>query len=483
MSFYRIYRPQTIAEIDNVSVRDQLLSLVKKKKEDLPHAFFFSGPKGAGKTTAARIIAKLFNCQKPKKDGPCGECGACLSIAEGSYIDVLEIDAASNRGIDDVRELRDKIKLSPAIGQYKVYVIDEVHMMTNEAFNALLKTLEEPPKHAVFILATTDPQKVPVTVRSRCMEIKFSKASSQELVSSLERIISNEHMTIDEEAVSLIARIADGAFRDAVKLLEQASFIEGPITPSKLSSILSASDVSQRESFLSTVLIEKDQQKAIMEIEKFASDGIDMRAFLSDCLSDLQRALIFHLTNHVMGTLYIQWHPEHIRLLSKKFMVAFDDLKRSPIQQLPVELAVIEYLESYPKPAHPISSEPKEDKGKPETTPTMRKVESIPFDQKETTAPQKQPENVVTYDHLNLEKLLSHWPDFIESLKPYNHSVAGVIRSARPKSVENGVVTIEAFYKFHQERLSEARVRDILASVLKQLFGVPVRVDIVLGKK
>src|SRR3989344_3395814 len=192
MSFYRIYRPQVFEEIDNIRVREKMLSLLSKPVSELPHAFLFSGSKGTGKTTAARLIAKLFNCEKlSKTKGPCGECTSCVSIAEGHNIDVLEIDAASNRGIDDVRALRDAIALTPMSGKIKVYVIDEVHMLTTEAFNALLKTLEEPPAHAVFILATTDPQKVPATIQSRCVPISFAKATTEELEAALKR--SEEH--------------------------------------------------------------------------------------------------------------------------------------------------------------------------------------------------------------------------------------------------------------------------------------------------
>jgi DNA polymerase-3 subunit gamma/tau len=183
MSFYRIYRPQIIEEIDNIVVREAILRLLGKPKKDLPHAYMFTGPRGGGKTTAARIIAKLFNCTHPSADsGPCGKCDQCVSIAEGRNLDVLEIDAASNRGIDEIRALRDGINLVPASADHKIYIIDEVHMLTTEAFNALLKTLEEPPAHAVFVLATTNPEKVPVTIKSRCVNISFAKASVEELI-------------------------------------------------------------------------------------------------------------------------------------------------------------------------------------------------------------------------------------------------------------------------------------------------------------
>jgi DNA polymerase-3 subunit gamma/tau len=491
MSFYRIYRPQVISEIDNVNVRERLLSLLSKNKKDLPHAYFFSGPKGSGKTTAARIIAKLFDCEKPGKKGPCGTCQSCLSIAGGTNIDVLEIDAASNRGIDDVRELRDRIKLSPASSPYKIFIIDEVHMMTTEAFNALLKTLEEPPAHAVFVLATTDPMKVPATVRSRCMEITFAKATKDELLSALDRIVKKEKIAIDDDALSAVIEIADGAFRDAVKLLEQVSFIEGKITASKVVSTILKSDGSKREAFLTGILTEKNTKDAIERIEEFVREGSDMKSFLTDCLRDLQNDLVTKIKEEEIKRLK-PWKKEDVRHLIKRFMEAYEDLRMSSIPQLPIELAVIEFIDERNDAPSSSSVIPGHAGIQSSEVPTGSRV-GAPDDGRDPvisatarvipakagiSSDQSDPS-----DHLTLEKLTSHWSDFIEALKPCNHSVAGVIRGARPTSVKDGVVTIEAFYKFHQERLSDGRVRDILTQVLKKLFGVKVKVEIILGKK
>jgi len=460
MSFYRTYRPQIITEIDNIAVREQLLSLLTKNKNDLPHAYLFEGPKGAGKTTAARIIAKLFNCEKLNDHGPCGVCSSCVSIANGSNIDVLEIDAASNRGIDDVRELRDRIKLAPAMSPFKIYIIDEVHMMTTEAFNALLKTLEEPPAHAVFVLATTDPQKVPATIRSRCMEIIFGKAHNDELLSALSRIVQKEKISIDGPALDIITKTADGAFRDAVKLLEQVSFHTGPIDTDAVVGLLSKSDVEKRKAFLTSVLQDRNISSSLDSIETYVSSGGDVKTFTTECLSDLQKELLRHVREG-SG----QWNSVLVQDFMKRLIATFSELRSCPIQQLPLELAVVEFLEE--RSVRDVKSPDEHMMKKPDEHMT-RDEHVIPVD---------------PTDPLTLEKLTSHWPDYIEALKPYNHSVAGVIRSARPKSVENGVVTIEAFYKFHQERLSDSRVRDILGSVLKKLFGVTVKVEIVLGKK
>jgi len=227
MVFYRKYRPQKIDELDSASVRDTLHAVLQK---DVPHAFLFTGPKGLGKTSTARIVAKVVNCERKKKGSVelCNECDQCVSITNGTNVDVLEIDAASNRGIDEIRELKEKIRLAPVAAKRKVYIIDEVHMLTTEAFNALLKTLEEPPSHAMFILCTTEAHKVPETIVSRCFQILFKPATEEELVRSFKRIVEGEKLNIDDEALKYIAYLADRGFRDGAKALEEVFLLAKP---------------------------------------------------------------------------------------------------------------------------------------------------------------------------------------------------------------------------------------------------------------
>ena len=431
MSFYRIYRPKVLEEIDNASVRSTVELLLTKPKNQLPHAYLLIGPKGTGKTTTARVIAKLFNCEKPGKNGsPCGSCDQCKAIADGRHLDVLEIDAASNTGVDNIRDLRDRVALAPAQAKWKIYIIDEVHMLSTGAFNALLKTLEEPPPHAIFLLATTDPQKIPATVVSRCQLISFGKAHTDDLNHALKRIVKTEKMTIDDDALSLIALNADGSFRDAVKMLEQVSFQKGKVNIDVTRKTLAISESKRRDAFLAHLLA-RDSKSALGDIQYFAREGIDIKSFLIDCLKELEQQLVVRATTELRG-------------LIKILMQAYGELRTSPIPELPLELAVVEYCGN-------------------------------------TVAPPVLPHEPLGL--ITVEKLDLHWRDVIDEMKPFNHSIAGVMRSTRPKMVKDDIVTIEAFYPFHQEKLSEVKTRDAIAAVLKKLFGEKLKVEVVLGKK
>jgi DNA polymerase III subunit gamma/tau len=473
MSFYRLYRPQIIDEIDNAAVQKQLLSLLTKNKKDLPHAYLFYGPKGAGKTTAARIIAKLFNCTSPTKSGPCGTCEACTAIARGNTMDVLEVDAASNRGIDEIRALRDTISLSPSSFAFKIYIIDEVHMLTNEAFNALLKTLEEPPEHAVFVLATTDPQKVPVTIKSRCMLLSFNKASPVELNHALSKIAKKEKIDIDKEAFEVIASYADGSFRDAVKYLEQLSFEPKgqTITAELVKNMLAISDDRERTAFYIAIKT-RNLKEAFACVQRLVDRGADVMSFVAEVLGDLQSELVSQAKSGDSGTLQ---QKELIHL----FLGVYADMKNAAIVELPLELAIAEYCAG--PSSQPVTTTKEEDTPKyihAKTPSPAAKSEPNTSVSPESPNVQKTPTGMLT-----VEKLTDCWRDFIEAVKPYNNSIAGVLRSARPKSVSHGIVTIEAFYTFHREKLSEPKTKEVLIDTLKKLFGDKVKVEVVLGKK
>src|SRR3989440_3034199 len=255
-SLYRKYRSQTFADLVGQDAASRALqgAIVSGR---VAHAYLFSGSRGTGKTSAARLLAKAITCTGRARDSaePCNKCQSCVEVTAGSALDLIEIDAASNRGIDEIRDLREKVNLAPALGPYKVYIIDEAHMLTEPAFNALLKTLEEPPGHIVFVLCTTDAQKIPLTVIGRCQQFVFRRHSEEQIVSRLTHIANIENVQVDPDAMRLIARTAQGSMRDAVGLLDQlVPLADGPISLESARSLLGIADPRLLEGLLNDVL-------------------------------------------------------------------------------------------------------------------------------------------------------------------------------------------------------------------------------------
>ncbi|MGE6231310.1 DNA polymerase III subunit gamma/tau [Paenibacillus chitinolyticus] len=272
IALYRTWRSQAFREL--VGQKPIVQTLQNSLREQrFTHAYLFSGPRGTGKTSAAKILAKAVNCVHGPAEEPCNECEACIRISQGSVMDVVEIDAASNRGVEEIRDIRDKVKYAPTEVRYKVYIIDEVHMLTTEAFNALLKTLEEPPAHVIFILATTEPHKLPATIISRCQRFDFRRVSMEEQVGRLAYVCREENIAIEEEALHYIARLSEGGMRDALSLLDQASsFAVGTIAASDVIAMTGGLASDQFEKLVGSIK-EQDIGAALELIDQFMQEG------------------------------------------------------------------------------------------------------------------------------------------------------------------------------------------------------------------
>lgn len=520
MVYYRKYRPQTIEELDNEDVRKTLISVLTSSEP--PHAFLFTGPKGLGKTSSARIVAKALNCERlassseNKKKGeteqklnakrsslnadiePCNQCEMCKSITNGTNLDVLEIDAASNRGIDEIRDLRDKIRLSPVSARKKVYIIDEVHMLTTEAFNALLKTLEEPPAHAVFILATTEPQKVPATILSRCLHVSFHKATEEELLRSFKRIVVAEKLSVDDAALLEIARLSDGGFRDGVKILEElVQMARGEkITPEMVEKQYHSVSSKQQSTALLELLAKKDLKGSISLVAEVSRSGSDMRFFLEQLLVSLHELLLSSIG--VGEKSKIDMSLTKISRLSDLLQKAHTQMRTTIVLSLPLEIAIIEYLTFgdtldtavvEKEKTIPVTNNEKDldMHGMRRKVGELHKQRAL-TNEKEVSAKER-PEEVITGPSLMVYKaqgdltpewLSEFWKTFIVKVKENNHTISGVLRGCRLKSFDRKHMIIETSYKFHKDRLSESKTLEALEIAAKAMAGNPVTVEIEL---
>jgi len=500
MVFYRKYRPQIIDDLDSAAVRDTLKSVLQK---NVPHAFLFTGPKGLGKTSTARIIAKAINCTDKKAGDiePCNKCEQCLSIIKNTNVDILEIDAASNRGIDEIRDLKEKIRLSPVSSLKKVYIIDEVHMLTTEAFNALLKTLEEPPEHAMFILCTTEPQKVPSTILSRCFHISFHLATSEELVRSFKRIIASEQADVDDEALVMISKLADGGFRDGVKILEEIISVANgkKVTKELIEEKFQVSSITFSVLAMMEVFLTRDSVKGIEIVSQLVSQGIDMKYFVQKLLEELHRTLLETVQAKSQKSTQKALTLDEIKELFVLLSRAYTEMKNAVLLQLPLELAILEWANVVSQPTTPVSSEGQKSNVVVDSTVTvstlrkqigtMKRMQVLYGDKKD--APKAEPAVKIETSTVELmhtpgdgavttEWLEHFWKNLIHEMKNHNHTVAGVLRSCAIKSFTKEEMVIQTPYKFHKERLDEMKTHDVLLQTCKVLTGNEMKIRVEL---
>ena len=475
VSFYQKYRPQKISELGLVSVRESLESTLKSGK--VSHAYLFVGPRGSGKTSAARIMAKIVNCEKNqgKKDNlnePCGKCPACVSLTVGSSVDVIEIDAASSGLVDDIRDLREKIRLAPVQLPKKVYIIDEVHMVSTAGFNALLKTLEEPPKHAIFILCTTEAQKVPETIMSRCARVNFTKASNKEIIASLMKAVKGEGLDIDEEALQEIAEATDGSFREGHKLLEQVAAY-GKTIDSVL--VLEVLGIVGRVSIKKLLEATKKREsgKIVKIFGEMEKGGIKAQVLAGSLLEQVKLMLEENLDKGVSIA-------DELKLVDE-LIEATDKIKVSPLPLLPLEIALLTLAIDdgggglVPKVEAPARQEENEDVIKTDSTKSSIQ-EGVHTDESNIV--------VQNYDGplVSIDRVKTEWMDFLNVMSGSCGSLAGMLRLVSPVEVKGKSITLSVTSRFQQDMLEREVKKKLIEEQMTKIWG-PMTFKCVLGEK
>lgn len=533
-ALYRKWRPQTFDAVVGQEhvVRTLRNALISGR---VHHAYLFAGPRGTGKTTTARLLAKAVNCLAPEEQRPCNECGICVAINEGRLLDLIEIDAASNTGVDDVRELRERVGFRPNEARYKVYVIDEVHMLSNAAFNALLKTLEEPPEHAIFVLATTEPHKILSTVLSRCQRFDFHRISLSEIVDRLAWMAEQEGIETERQALELIARQATGSMRDAESLLDQlASYDVGGITVEEVRAALGIG-ADETVMQITQAMADGDMAGGLGAINVAVDEGTDPRQFARQMVEHLRALLLLglgsgivppHVPKALLPMLREQAHAFSRRELARSvrlFNEASREARGGWQPQLPLEMAFVEALlrsditrdagntgdstsgkDRVTRGEARGSGRGGSDDGEEEREASSSTVTSTQTGAEDRAAAdtedvvvseQRGASNVArdaagTYEvartgdgPLSVEDVRARWSRFLDALRPEDLSLEALMRSCEPVEVESDAVVLSFAHGFHRSKVEDEKKRRIVEDTLSAVLGRELRVRCVTDRE
>lgn len=510
-ALYRRYRPQTFSEIVG---QDHVTRTLRNAIAggQVAHAYLLAGARGIGKTSIARIIAKAVNCPKAKDGDPCDRCESCVAIRDGRFLDLIEIDAASNRGIDEMRDLREKVRFAPSMGQYKVYVIDEAHQLTNEAFNALLKTLEEPPPHAIFVLATTESQKIPATIVSRTQRFDLRRITHAAMVEQLASIAKAEKVKVEPAALEAISRHAQGSLRDAESIFDQVeTFAGGAVTLADVDALLGSSDWEETAA-LFDALIANDSAAAVTLVRTLVDDGRDLRLFVKRAIDHVRALVLVRAAAQVPETasesvaakLRAQapsFGLDRLAKIAKRLIEAEQQLRTSEGTPLPLELALLDLTTDagtpgpatkapVPQAAATRSAAPPAPQAAPTRSappprpagPVSDRRPSAVVDLAErrataTARPSGEPVPAggAAAPSVSLERIRAAWQELLERTKERSIGKAAQLVKAEPLAIEGSTIVV-GFSDDFARSVWQDKLRPELERDLGEILGLVVRV-------
>ncbi|MDD5679751.1 MAG: DNA polymerase III subunit gamma/tau [Candidatus Omnitrophica bacterium] len=513
----RKWRPQVFEEVVG---EDHITTTLKNaiSGQRVAHAYMFTGPRGIGKTSVARIFAKALNCEKGPAPIPCNKCISCKGISSGASMDVIEIDGASNNSVDQIRELRENIKFAPSYGRYKIYIIDEVHMLSIGAFNALLKTLEEPPAHAKFIFATTNPEKVPPTILSRCQRFDFVRIPFKLIVEKLKKIISTEKLNVSEEALFTIARASDGSLRDAESILDQlASFSSEKISGEDVIDLLGMIEEDKLAEVVDG-LCRKDTAALLKIIDEMISKGKDLSQFIIGLMSYIRNMMVISVSSDLK--VLIDFPENYINVLKeqvKKFKIeellyifytlsaTLNAVKKSEVARFILEAALIKLsmrgelisladivdkvsaLESNIGPVKPLSGSSTREREavKEAIRPVLEEIPVSGVEKEATGSQAEKPVSVnvesTAVEPLTIEKVKHAWPAILQEIKSKKISIASYLLEGDITAIEGSSVVLGFIKKFnfHKEVLEHTGNKKFVESVISAILGINVQIKLV----
>ncbi len=483
-ALYRRWRPMAFEEvIGQEHVTYTLRNALTSGR--IGHAYLFAGPRGTGKTTMARLLAKAVNClHEDLATRPCNTCAYCVAVNEGRFLDLIEIDAASHTGVDDVRELRDRIAFAPNEGQYKVYIIDEVHRFSGAAFDALLKTLEEPPAHAVFILATTEIHKVPQTIKSRCQRFDFRRIPLNQIVGRLQMILDSEGIQAEPAALELISRQATGSLRDAISLLDQLIAEPGEMLTLDLAQAILGTASSQTVRDLGAALIAGDTASGIALINQAIEQGIDARQLANQMVDHLRRLMLVQMGGHDLVALELM--PDELAAVAEQagqipkralldaldaFTKAASDQHSGWQPQLPLEMAFVQSIESLYAPDHEVRSD-----AAPAAAPARPPALSVPSSQPEPVQqPGPTPSTAPAKDLVVPAEVHKRWPEVLRLARQSDLAVEALLKSGKLVSVEGDTVLYQMPSDLLLRKIGDPQNLELIERILQQVFDQPLR--------